>query len=354
MGQDVARASRELDAAVRDMVGWHFSPDTGTPFWLRYAQREGWDPREEVGGFDDLARFGFFEDHWLRDAPLEDWVPKSFQDKPYRIFETGGTTGRPKQRLDWGDYRTDYENFSPTLPLDSFPAGAAWLMLGPTGPRRLRLAIEYLANLRGGVCFHMDLDPRWFSLLVRSGDAQTARRYKDHLLNQGIQILESRHVQCLFTTPKLLQALCERVSLEKYGVSGVLCGGTSISPQSLRFLIEESLGNVRFVPLYGNTLMGLAASRPLEPEDEFRITYYAPQPRAVLQVVDPEAPERLVEYGERGRVKLTTLTRELFMPNFLERDEALRVPPHEDFPWDGVQDVRPFQQMDQEIVEGVY
>jgi hypothetical protein len=227
-------------------------------------------------------------------------------------------------------------------------------MLGPTGPRRLRLAMEYMANLRGGVCFHIDLDPRWFSKLVREGDAQAARRYKDHVLDQGIRILEHRDVDCLFTTPKLLQALCERVLLKDQDIKGVLCGGTSISPQSLRFLVEELLEGVTFVPVYGNTLMGLAASVPFSAEDGYRITYFPPQPRAVLRVVDPDAPSNLVEYGERGRVMLTTLTRELFMPNFLERDEAIRARPCPQFPWDGVQDVRPFQRMQEPIIEGVY
>lgn len=37
----------------------------------------------------------------------------------------------------------------------------------------------------------------------------------------------------------------------------------------------------------------------------------------------------VVGYGETGRVKLTTLTREFFMPGFLERDEGEREPPYE-------------------------
>jgi hypothetical protein len=32
-------------------------------------------------------------------------------------------------------------------------------MLGPSGPRRLRLAVEHLAQFRGGICFLTDLDP---------------------------------------------------------------------------------------------------------------------------------------------------------------------------------------------------
>ena len=44
-------------------------------------------------------------------------------------------------------------------------------------------------------------------------------------------------------------------------------------------------------PTYGNTLMGLAASAPSRPHNNYKITYYAPQPRAVLQVVDFDDPE---------------------------------------------------------------
>jgi hypothetical protein len=128
-----------------------------------------------------------------------------------------------------------------------------------------------------------------------------------------------------------------------------------MTPQNVRFLIEEVLENrIGFAATYGNTLMGLAASRPLRPEDNYSITYHAPQPRAVLRVVDPGDTARVRNYGEWGRVELTTLTREFFMPRFLERDEAVRRPPCELYPWDGVGDVRPFGAMEKNIVEGVY
>jgi hypothetical protein len=123
----------------------------------------------------------------------------------------------------------------------------------------------------------------------------------------------------------------------------------------VRFLIEEVLENrIGFYPTYGNTLMGLAASVPLTPEDKYSITYYAPQPRAVLRVVNPAKTEEPVKYGDWGRVELTTLTKEFFMPRFLERDEAIRREPCALYPWDGVAEVRPFGAMEKNIVEGVY
>ena len=113
-------------------------------------------------------------------------------------------------------------------------------------------------------------------------------------------------------------------------------------------------GKVALKPVYGNTLMGLAHSKPLTAEDNFSVSYYAPQPWAVLRVVDPEQTDRIVGYGEWGRVELTTLTKEFFMPRFLERDEAIRRQPIPGYDWDGVGEVRPFGASTQTIVEGVY
>jgi hypothetical protein len=92
----------------------------------------------------------------------------------------------------------------------------------------------------------------------------------------------------------------------------------------------------------------------LKPEDNWSLTYYSPQPRAVLRVVDPKATEKTVDYGAWGRVELTTMTKELFLPRFLERDECIRREPCEMFAWDGVGDVRPFGMLEKKIVEGVY
>jgi hypothetical protein len=113
-------------------------------------------------------------------------------------------------------------------------------------------------------------------------------------------------------------------------------------------------GRIGFYPTYGNTLMGLAASVPLTAEDQFSITYYAPQPRAILRVVDAQDPNRTVDYDTWGRVELTTLTNQFFMPRFLERDEAIRRRPRTPYAWDGVAEVRPFGAMEKKIVEGVY
>ncbi len=358
---DQVQAAREqLDAHVREIVKWHFSPETGSPFWLDWAKQAGWNPATEVKGFDDLTRFPHFQDEWLRDEPSERWIPKQYEGRPFHVFETGGTTGMPKQRIGWEDHKRDYEEFSGTLSDEAFPRGGNWLMLGPTGPRRLRLAIEHLAHFRGGSCYHVDLDPRWVKRLIADKQFDQANKYKEHCVQQGAAILKNRKISCLFTTPKLLEALDDVLSKDKLsvpdcGVKGVFCGGTQMTPQNVRFLVEEVLDNrAAFIPTYGNTLMGLACSRPLRAEDNWSITYYAPQPRAVLRVVNPDDTTQTVDPGAWGRVELTTLTHEFFMPRFLERDEAVRREPWGRYAWDGVGEVRPFGALEKTTIEGVY
>ncbi|HZQ45887.1 MAG TPA: hypothetical protein VFC07_02650 [Verrucomicrobiae bacterium] len=351
----IKAAQEKLDGHVREIIQWHFSPETGSPFWLDWAKKAGWNPVKEVKCSADLLRFPHFQDEWLRDLPNEVWVPKPYQGRPFNIFETGGTTGMPKQRIGWDDYKTDYSEFSEKLSDAHFPRNQYWLMVGPTGPRRLRLAVEHLANVRGSSCYFVDLDPRWVKKVISNKQFDQARAYMDHVVDQAVTILKHRKISGMFTTPKLLEALGEKVNLYEAGIRGVFCGGTTMAPQYVRFIVEEVLENrIGFYPTYGNTLMGLAASVPLRPEDKFSITYYAPQPRAVLRVVDPNKTEQVKSYGEWGRVELTTLTKEFFMPRFLERDEAIRREPRAPYAWDGVAEVRPFGAMEKNIVEGVY
>ncbi|HAV64854.1 MAG TPA: hypothetical protein DCY13_21105 [Verrucomicrobiales bacterium] len=352
----IQAAQAELDARVAEMIEWHFNPQTGCPFWLNWAKGAGFDPRKEVKTFADLiAKFPHFKDESLRDEQPEVWVPAQFKGKPFNIFETGGTTGMPKQRIGWNDYKVDYEEFSGKISDDHFPRGGAWMMVGPTGPRRLRLAIEHLANFRGSSCYFVDLDPRFVKKVISNKQFDIARQYMDHVVDQAVTLLKNRKITGLFTTPKLLEALAEKVDLHDAGVRGVFCGGTTMAPQYTRFIVEEVLeGRIGFYPTYGNTLMGLAASVPLTKEDNFSITYYAPQPRAILRVVNPDKTTDLVDFDQWGRVELTTLTKEFFMPRFLERDEAIRRKPRAPYAWDGVAEVRPFGAMQKNIVEGVY
>jgi phenylacetate-coenzyme A ligase PaaK-like adenylate-forming protein len=357
----IKQAKDRLDAQVREVVAWHFDPETGPPFWLEKAKSFKFNPRKDVQCFEDLKLFGHFEDEWLRGGPIRRWVPKAYQNKPLYVFETGGTTGIPKSRFVSEDHWIDYEIFSDSLPEQYFPKGSNWMMLGPSGPRRLRLAVEHLCQHRGGICFCVDLDPRWVVKLIKKGWMEHLRAYQDHVIDQALTILSAGHdIKCMFTTPKLLDSLCARLlkdgkSFADTGITGIFCGGTEMTSQWIRFTIEENLGSgIYIAPTYGNTLMGLAASEMPTAADDYKIAYYAPEPRAVVEVVDFDNYDKVVEYGKEGRVMLTTLTKEFFVPRFMERDEGVRERPSAKYPWDGVSGVKPFREFAATTTVGVY
>ncbi|QEF99509.1 hypothetical protein Mal15_35740 [Stieleria maiorica] len=368
--EDVAKSASDardrLNEHTLKIVHWHFSEDTGSPFWLEKKSELGFDPLKDVKSFDDLKKFPHFEDEWLRGGPIQRWVPKGHAGKPVYVFETGGTTGIPKSRMVIEDHWKDYELFSDTLPDEHFPRGSNWLMLGPSGPRRLRLAVEHLAQHRGGICFCIDLDPRWVVKLIKKGWMEHLEEYKKHCIDQAVTVLTAGHdIKCMFATPKLLESLGEALedrgtSLQEVGIKGIFSGGTEFTPQWTRFCVEELLGGpveeggVYMTPTYGNTLMGLACSKPIKAADGYKISYYAPQPRAVTEVVSFDDYNQVVGFGETGRVKLYTLTDEFFVPGFMERDEGEREAPFDMYPWDGVSGVRPFHELASATTVGVY
>ena len=65
----VTEATAQLDQHVRDMVQWHFNPDTGCDFWLDFASKLDFDPRTRINGYEDLKLLGHFEDRRLRHSP---------------------------------------------------------------------------------------------------------------------------------------------------------------------------------------------------------------------------------------------------------------------------------------------
>src|SRR2546425_12416319 len=141
----IKAAQEKLDAHLREIVQWHFSPETGCPFWLGW-RKKNFDPRTEIKSFADVLKFPHFQDESLRDLQPEVWVPAKFKGRPFNIFETGGTTGMPKQRIGWGDYKGDYEEFSRESLDEHFSRGGAWVIVGPPGPRRLGPSLQQPPN----------------------------------------------------------------------------------------------------------------------------------------------------------------------------------------------------------------
>ena len=51
----IKQSAESLDAHTAEIIKWHFSPETGSPFWLDWAKEQDWNPLEEVSTFSDLC-----------------------------------------------------------------------------------------------------------------------------------------------------------------------------------------------------------------------------------------------------------------------------------------------------------
>jgi hypothetical protein len=102
---------------------------------------------------------------------------------------------------------------------------------------------------------------------------------------------------------------------------------------------------------YGNTF-GTAAGLPAQRDGQI-LPYLPNYPHITMAVVRKEDGTTRVGYGELGRVRLTVLHEDLFLPNILERDQALRYDTGPQWPCDGVANVRPLQ-ITRAAPEGIY
>lgn len=341
------------DEWLQRMMQWHFSDGTGSPFWLRQRTMLSFDPLTDVRTVADLTLFGLFDTDRLRDAAVRDLIPLGFTGRPARVFETGGTTGRPCRVVDITAGEYNVVVYRAMLEGRGVGLGDVVAMT-PSGPHAYGPFVSRLAATWGGLVFFVDFDPRWVKVLEQAGDPIDP--YVEHLCAQTRLLLERQQPTLLFTTSSLLLRLAPTLPsrLSDYGIRAVCTGGTACSDEEARYLDENYLDDVQWIDTYGNTLVGHALQADPWRGCQRR-AYYVPEPLAYLRVVDPEDWHRTLDYGERGRVLATTLLEDLLIPNLLERDAAVRVGPHPWFPWDGVTDVRPYRDTeDESMTLGVY
>ena len=139
-------------------------------------------------------------------------------------------------------------------------------------------------------------------------------------------------------------------------VNGVLVIVLAPVPDDIAdHLVEDELfPDVALVGLYGNTLMGIAPQRPRQPDDDQPCVFQSFRPSCQIKLVDYEDHTKLVDYGDRGRVKFTLLSRDMFVPNCVERDTAIRVRPTIGFQGDGVAQIEPLPGASADVIVGVY
>lgn len=339
-------ADVDPDDLVRAAMQWHFSPETGTPFWLRRQETLGFDPRTDVRTMADLHLFPQVVDD-LRYTPVEDLLPRGYGGaaEVIGVFESGGTTGVPKRVLYLSDWM-EREMAGAMRAMDErgYPRGVNWLSLGPSGPHDYAELTGQHARRRGGFRFAVDFDPRWVRRCLREGRDDEADRYLDHVLAQAADVLRSQRIGALQAPPPVLERLArdERlVDLVRDQVEVITWCGTSMDRDTRDLLRGEVFPGIPLFGLYGSTMALGAAFERVTTEDGDSV-FDSPSPHVTYAVVDPGTGEPAA-VGETGQVVMHHLSRSALLPNNRERDMARRVSAPPAAVGHSVADVRPLE-----------
>ncbi|MFI2431534.1 phenazine antibiotic biosynthesis protein [Streptomyces sp. NPDC018693] len=354
-------AQPDPEEFLRAAMRWHFSPETGSPFWLERAESLDFDPLTDIRTFADLTRFPNFASQ-LRDVRAEDLIPRGYGDRPdvVGVYESGGTTGAPKRIVllrDWLDRLLAWS--SAQLDAHDVPQGVNWLVVAPTGPHMVGDVIKQQTAFRGGLAFTVDLDPRWVKKLIADGKGAEAGAYAEHIVDQVAYLLRTQDIGVLMCTPPVLERLAQRDDLAKLieeKVRAINWVGTQMDADTRHLYRTEVFPEAKLYSGYGSTMiLGNASERPGLTDDE-PCVYDPYSPYMTFSVIDPETGG-VVEYGERGQVVMHHVSKSLLMPNNLERDYATRCRPAPGSAQtgDSVADIAPVQEFDNEtVIEGVY
>jgi thienamycin biosynthesis protein ThnN len=356
------------DGYARQIAGIHLHPDSGTPYWLERDRRLGAAALSEVRSFADLRRLVGFRDAEERRAyesdtrfqPLERFVPASVLESGCRLWaaQTGGTTGAPKHGT-WGErYWSAILDFSDEfLDLHGVPRGVNWLFVGPMGPHTTGRLVVSIAEVRGGRCFSIDLDPRIVKIFGSEGRADAHERYVQHIFDQVAAVIRYQRIGVLFCTSRLLEAMPEYLDIGLFShVQAIVHAGTTMERETDRILREEIFPRRPLVGIYGTSTTGISYQKPPGPEDDSRVVYVPSSPYILLDVVEESG--RKVAFGEEGWVSTYRLTEDALVPGFWERDRAVRTEPYGEFAarwgWDWIADPYSPEFTENGSFEGVY
>jgi thienamycin biosynthesis protein ThnN len=320
-------ARARLDARLRAMVELHFDPMDGAAFWVDRAKALGITPRAEIDCIESLPLLGEMDASDLRARPLLDYIPRRFHGRmsEFTIAQTGGTTtGAAGGFGAWTAYRQDellaafVEPFVSAATALGFPRGQGWLFVGPSGPHVIGKVVPHLARELGSAePFCVDFDPRWANRLTPGSFARA--RYRTHVIDQAMAIVDRQDVTVLFTTPPVLHAMAERMTdRQRESIRAVHYGGVAIAPETMRQFQQSTFPRAVHLSGYGNTLFGCCLE--LSTKLGRAIDYFPHGERLLLEVVDdggePVAP------GESGRVRFTRLDESMLIVRMIERDVA--------------------------------
>jgi len=335
---------------------------------LKYQDEHKLDCINEIKIEKDLEILGSPEEvsseitNALQNYPVSYFIPKSLMKNKNRLMlsVSGGTTGKEKtvafdRKGLFSDFGFMGAHFLDLHGFSYSAEGYNMLYAGPTGNHYVGKSISRMAENTNGLYFAIDMDPRIFKKYISNRKYQEIDIYLEHVIEQMLEILSTKEIDCLVTTSKILEELYKYIDISKLNLKMVMNSGTSTSPDTLKILTEQIYKDTIFFGAYGNALFGPAFEIPRE-KDDYNMRYYSNYPYVQIDVVKGNNTFEKVAYGETGNVLMRRYTPECFIPFYIERDIATRIDPTEKYGigWDGIMNPRLDSTLSSNITEGIY
>nr|WP_315198698.1 hypothetical protein [Actinomyces oris] len=337
---------------IKELLEWHFSEETGSPYWNDLRSRLDFDPIKEI---HDVAGLRLLPDPSkdMSMRPYEDFLPRGLVgERLAGVYESGGTSGRPKRVAIYDKWLEELINWRMGTEVPECEFGNTLAVI-PTGPHVVGEINRRRASRRHGAMFSVDLDPRWAKRLAAQNERQSLTDYIRHLLDQSLDIVETQAIRHLVATPPFLEYLAQNRDHQDMlndKLVSITWGGTEMDLDTLIYLRDEVFPDVRLEGSYGNTMM-LGEAKQIDSIDDAPL--FSPfDPFIAFDVVDEEGES--VQNLEQGRVLASHISRYALIPNIKERDFATKVI-HPSSGTVCVMSVHPIPTVgNTKIVEGVY
>jgi hypothetical protein len=332
---------KTIEEVWPDLRDLQFDSKLGSRFWVERAAKFGVNPKRDFKSLDDFLthKISDYNESVLNEHPPEFFIPKNIKRSELFSYTSSGSTG-PKKETYWSNISLDYSARYADYVFDQYgiDKGIDWIVSGTFLFHRI---LEKTIKMREGMIHEESVQTRgakeFFDKAKEMSPTEFVKTsFYEHRVQPVIEYYIKTLGRCkiggitapLFMLPPLIGAN----GFEN--VKTIYPSGMEIPFEQLRFW-RKQLPDKKFLISYGHHQTGLAFASP-----EFEVpTYYPPVPLSLIYVVKEDNPFKLVDYGERGRLRLARLDYMLWVQT--ERDYAKRVEPSGIFKWDGFRDVKP-------------
>ncbi len=338
----------DLDTYAKECISVHTSY---TPFWKKYEKKRN-ICLGKIDSFDRLIEeLPIFPSSFLKKINPIDLIPSLYTQENLLESVSSGTTGKPKS-VYWSQEEIDIiTKFAAyCLSLQDFPKNEKWIGTETQN----KVLKKYLRDLA------KELDSQFEGIEVNENIVRAVKKAAESGNIKGMvkayapvieKIMRSIQQDARVYEDATLGLLISGQTLKKRGlnekIKGILFGGVATSSENIKRL-REIFPNSNIGGWYGNHFSGVVMYRPRK--DFSTLQYQPPFPLVTITIRKKSNLKEIVDYGERGVVVATRISRYLLLSLELG-DEATRVKPIEPFNWDAVADVTRLGKKESKTIE---